>query len=160
MSRSRMSTKIYADSSAFSVRILGAPLTRLIRASWPSGIIVAPMVGTSIRRLRKILEAVGKENLVQTVRGTGYRFSVEHQEEHAEKIESHIYPASSTPNNLRPPQKKKPAKAGFLPIDQNTALESQPAIQVKRVVVDRIAAQAVIIVHAAVKLEIVDVLRC
>lgn len=34
-------------------------------------------VDVHIRRLRKILEAVGKENLVQTVRGTGYRFSVE-----------------------------------------------------------------------------------
>jgi two-component system phosphate regulon response regulator PhoB len=37
-----------------------------------------------IRRLRKILEAVGKENLVQTVRGTGYRFSVECREESVE----------------------------------------------------------------------------
>lgn len=34
-------------------------------------------VDVHIRRLRKILEAVDKENLVQTVRGTGYRFSVE-----------------------------------------------------------------------------------
>lgn len=34
-------------------------------------------VDVHIRRLRKILEAVGKENLVQTVRGTGYRFSIE-----------------------------------------------------------------------------------
>jgi len=34
-------------------------------------------VDVHIRRLRKILEAVGKENLVQTVRGTGYRFSTE-----------------------------------------------------------------------------------
>jgi two-component system phosphate regulon response regulator PhoB len=38
-------------------------------------------VDVHIRRLRKILEAVGKENLVQTVRGTGYRFSVEYSEE-------------------------------------------------------------------------------
>ncbi len=38
-------------------------------------------VDVHIRRLRKILEAVGKENLVQTVRGTGYRFSVECNEE-------------------------------------------------------------------------------
>lgn len=41
-------------------------------------------VDVHIRRLRKILEAVGKENLVQTVRGTGYRFSVEHHEENVE----------------------------------------------------------------------------
>ncbi|MEK6595151.1 MAG: phosphate regulon transcriptional regulator PhoB [Pseudomonadota bacterium] len=38
-------------------------------------------VDVHIRRLRKILEAVGKENLVQTVRGTGYRFSIECNEE-------------------------------------------------------------------------------
>ena len=38
-------------------------------------------VDVHIRRLRKILESVGKENLVQTVRGTGYRFSVECNEE-------------------------------------------------------------------------------
>jgi len=41
-------------------------------------------VDVHIRRLRKILEAVGKENLVQTVRGTGYRFSVEFDEESVE----------------------------------------------------------------------------
>lgn len=41
-------------------------------------------VDVHIRRLRKILEAVGKENLVQTVRGTGYRFSVECNEENIE----------------------------------------------------------------------------
>lgn len=41
-------------------------------------------VDVHIRRLRKILEAVGKENLVQTVRGTGYRFSVECNEESVE----------------------------------------------------------------------------
>ena len=38
-------------------------------------------VDVHIRRLRKILETVGKEYLVQTVRGTGYRFSVECNEE-------------------------------------------------------------------------------
>ncbi|MCE7915485.1 MAG: phosphate regulon transcriptional regulatory protein PhoB [Nitrosomonas sp. PRO4] len=38
-------------------------------------------VDVHIRRLRKILESVGKENLVQTVRGAGYRFSVECSEE-------------------------------------------------------------------------------
>ena len=41
-------------------------------------------VDVHIRRLRKILEAVDKENLVQTVRGTGYRFSVECNEESIE----------------------------------------------------------------------------
>ncbi len=41
-------------------------------------------VDVHIRRLRKILEAVEKENLVQTVRGTGYRFSVECNEESVE----------------------------------------------------------------------------
>lgn len=38
-------------------------------------------VDVHIRRLRKILETVNKENLVQTVRGAGYRFSIESQEE-------------------------------------------------------------------------------
>ena len=38
-------------------------------------------VDVHIRRLRKILESVRKENLVQTVRGTGYRFSTECREE-------------------------------------------------------------------------------
>jgi len=38
-------------------------------------------VDVHIRRLRKILETVNKENLVQTVRGSGYRFSIENQEE-------------------------------------------------------------------------------
>jgi len=33
-------------------------------------------VDVHIRRLRKILEAVGKDGLVQTVRGSGYRLSV------------------------------------------------------------------------------------
>jgi len=32
-------------------------------------------VDVHIRRLRKTLEPFGKENLVQTVRGAGYRFS-------------------------------------------------------------------------------------
>lgn len=32
-------------------------------------------VDVHIRRLRKALEAIGKDNLIQTVRGTGYRFS-------------------------------------------------------------------------------------
>jgi len=41
-------------------------------------------VDVHIRSLRKILEAVDKENLVQTVRGTGYRFSVECNEESVE----------------------------------------------------------------------------
>ena len=33
-------------------------------------------VDVHIRRLRKALEDVGKDGLVQTVRGTGYRFSI------------------------------------------------------------------------------------
>lgn len=41
-------------------------------------------VDVHIRRLRKILEAVSKENLVQTVRGAGYRFSIECSEESME----------------------------------------------------------------------------
>ncbi|MBS0424726.1 MAG: phosphate regulon transcriptional regulator PhoB [Proteobacteria bacterium] len=41
-------------------------------------------IDVHIRRLRKILEAVEKENLVQTVRGTGYRFSIEYREESVE----------------------------------------------------------------------------
>ncbi len=34
-------------------------------------------VDVHIRRLRKALEDIGKDGLVQTVRGTGYRFSIE-----------------------------------------------------------------------------------
>lgn len=41
-------------------------------------------VDVHIRRLRKILEAIGKDSLIQTVRGTGYRFSIEHSEESIE----------------------------------------------------------------------------
>ena len=41
-------------------------------------------IDVHIRRLRKALEPVGKENLVQTVRGSGYRFSVDKQDGNAE----------------------------------------------------------------------------
>lgn len=37
-------------------------------------------VDVHIRRLRKALEAVGQENLIQTVRGAGYRFSAARSE--------------------------------------------------------------------------------
>ncbi len=37
-------------------------------------------VDVHIRRLRKALEVVGKEKLLQTVRGSGYRFSAESEE--------------------------------------------------------------------------------
>ena len=33
-------------------------------------------VDVHIRRLRRALEPVGMENLIQTVRGSGYRFSI------------------------------------------------------------------------------------
>lgn len=40
-------------------------------------------VDVHIRRLRKALESVGKEKLVQTVRGAGYRFSSDSEEDSA-----------------------------------------------------------------------------
>ncbi|MFZ1712392.1 MAG: winged helix-turn-helix domain-containing protein, partial [Nitrosomonas sp.] len=36
-------------------------------------------IDVHIRRLRKALEAAEKEYLIQTVRGTGYRFSVKRE---------------------------------------------------------------------------------
>lgn len=59
--------------------------TQLLDRVWGDHVFIEDRtVDVHIRRLRKILEAVGKENLVQTVRGSGYRFSVEKNEESVE----------------------------------------------------------------------------
>lgn len=39
-------------------------------------IIEERTVDVHISRLRKVLETAGKDHLIQTVRGSGYRFSV------------------------------------------------------------------------------------
>jgi len=50
--------------------------TQLLDHIWGDQIFIEDRtVDVHIRRLRKILENVGKDYLVQTVRGTGYRFS-------------------------------------------------------------------------------------
>ncbi|UJP04824.1 MAG: phosphate regulon transcriptional regulator PhoB [Nitrosomonas sp.] len=59
--------------------------TQLLNRVWGDHVFIEDRtVDVHIRRLRKLLEQVGKEHLVQTVRGAGYRFSVEKQEESAE----------------------------------------------------------------------------
>tara|TARA_Y100001936_G_scaffold200619_1_gene202502 strand:- start:9732 stop:10421 length:690 start_codon:yes stop_codon:yes gene_type:complete len=51
--------------------------SQLLDGVWGDHIFVEDRtVDVHIRRLRKILEPVGKDGLVQTVRGSGYRFSV------------------------------------------------------------------------------------
>ncbi len=56
--------------------------TQLLNRVWGDHVFIEDRtVDVHIRRLRKLLEVVGKEHLVQTVRGAGYRFSVERQEE-------------------------------------------------------------------------------
>ncbi len=56
--------------------------TQLLDRIWGDHVFIEDRtVDVHIRRLRKILESAGKENLVQTVRGSGYRFSVEKHEE-------------------------------------------------------------------------------
>ena len=51
--------------------------SQLLDGVWGDHVFVEDRtVDVHIRRLRKILEAVGKEGLVQTVRGSGYRLSV------------------------------------------------------------------------------------
>lgn len=56
--------------------------TQLLNRVWGDHVFIEDRtVDVHIRRLRKLLEVVGKEHLVQTVRGSGYRFSVERQEE-------------------------------------------------------------------------------
>tara|TARA_B100000686_G_scaffold354895_1_gene468030 strand:+ start:2492 stop:3181 length:690 start_codon:yes stop_codon:yes gene_type:complete len=51
--------------------------SQLLDGVWGDHIFVEDRtVDVHIRRLRKILEPVGKEGLVQTVRGSGYRLSV------------------------------------------------------------------------------------
>ncbi len=51
---------------------------RLLDSVWGSNVYVEERtVDVHIRRLRKILTASGHERLIQTVRGTGYRFSTQ-----------------------------------------------------------------------------------
>ena len=51
--------------------------SQLLDGVWGDHVFVEDRtVDVHIRRLRKILEPVGKDGLVQTVRGTGYRLSV------------------------------------------------------------------------------------
>jgi len=53
--------------------------TQLLDRIWGDHVFIEDRtVDVHIRRLRKVLEKIGKENLVQTVRGTGYRFSSEY----------------------------------------------------------------------------------
>lgn len=50
--------------------------TQLLDSVWGTNVYVEERtVDVHIRRLRKALSATGHEHLVQTVRGTGYRFS-------------------------------------------------------------------------------------
>ncbi|MCW5619195.1 MAG: winged helix-turn-helix domain-containing protein, partial [Nitrosomonas sp.] len=52
--------------------------TQLLDRIWGDHVFIEDRtVDVHIRRLRKVLEKVNKDNLVQTVRGTGYRFSSE-----------------------------------------------------------------------------------
>ncbi len=51
---------------------------QLLDRVWGDHIFVEERtVDVHIRRLRKALQSVGKDNLIQTVRGSGYRFSTE-----------------------------------------------------------------------------------
>ncbi|MBE7526718.1 MAG: phosphate regulon transcriptional regulator PhoB [Nitrosomonas sp.] len=55
---------------------------KLLDRVWGDHIFVEDRtVDVHIRRLRKSLEVVGKADLVQTVRGAGYRFSVQNESE-------------------------------------------------------------------------------
>jgi len=50
--------------------------TQLLDRVWGSNVYVEERtVDVHIRRLRKALESCGRDNLIQTVRGAGYRFS-------------------------------------------------------------------------------------
>ncbi len=50
--------------------------SQLLDRVWGDHVFVEDRtVDVHIRRLRKALEVIGKDNLIQTVRGTGYRFS-------------------------------------------------------------------------------------
>ncbi|GJL76660.1 phosphate regulon transcriptional regulator PhoB [Nitrosomonas sp.] len=54
--------------------------TQLLDRIWGDHVFIEDRtVDVHIRRLRKVLEKIGKEDLVQTVRGTGYRFSSEYE---------------------------------------------------------------------------------
>ncbi|MCB1986484.1 MAG: phosphate regulon transcriptional regulator PhoB [Burkholderiales bacterium] len=53
--------------------------TQLLDRIWGDHVFIEDRtVDVHIRRLRKVLEKIGKDDLVQTVRGTGYRFSSEY----------------------------------------------------------------------------------
>lgn len=55
--------------------------TQLLDRIWGDHVFIEDRtVDVHIRRLRKVLEKIGKDDLVQTVRGTGYRFSSEYEE--------------------------------------------------------------------------------
>jgi two-component system phosphate regulon response regulator PhoB len=52
--------------------------SQLLDAVWGVQVFIEERtVDVHIRRLRKALEPFGKERLIQTVRGSGYRFSTE-----------------------------------------------------------------------------------
>ncbi|MCB1950090.1 phosphate regulon transcriptional regulator PhoB [Nitrosomonas sp.] len=54
--------------------------TQLLDRIWGDHVFIEDRtVDVHIRRLRKVLEKIGKDYLVQTVRGTGYRFSSEYE---------------------------------------------------------------------------------
>jgi two-component system phosphate regulon response regulator PhoB len=51
---------------------------QLLDQVWGENVVVEERtVDVHIRRLRKLLEPVGAADTIQTVRGAGYRFSVE-----------------------------------------------------------------------------------
>jgi two-component system phosphate regulon response regulator PhoB len=51
--------------------------TQLLDQVWGRSVYIEERtIDVHIRRLRKILTEYGRENLVQTVRGFGYRFSL------------------------------------------------------------------------------------
>ncbi len=51
---------------------------QLLDQVWGENVVVEERtVDVHIRRLRKLLEPVGASDTIQTVRGAGYRFSVE-----------------------------------------------------------------------------------
>ena len=62
--------------------------TQLLDRIWGDHVFIEDRtIDVHIRRLRKILEKIGKDDLVQTVRGTGYRFSSEYTLYNDEKNE-------------------------------------------------------------------------
>ncbi|SEN54275.1 phosphate regulon transcriptional regulator PhoB [Nitrosomonas marina] len=63
--------------------------TQLLDRIWGDHVFIEDRtVDVHIRRLRKVLEKIGKDYLVQTVRGTGYRFSSEYETDSGEQQQS------------------------------------------------------------------------